>query len=856
MQASRAKLLKNMKTARFLTLFIALSFAAAAFSRPALPRAATPNAADTSRKMVDTVRRESASKEIRREVRRAARAEADSIAALRKAAGEEGIDPVRIVTDSAATAPVSGKIGLVLAGGGAKGLYHIGVIRALEQNGIPIDYVSGTSMGAIIAALYASGYSADEMTAIVTSGDVEQWVSGRIDDKYRFYYNDRTDSPAMLSVYAEIKRDSLRNKNSMSLALPHAFVNTAQIDMALTELFASASAACGGDFDRLMVPFRCIATDMNSHTAVEFSGGDLPFAVRASMSYPLVFRPVTDAEGRVLVDGGCYNNFPWQPLVEEFRPDFLIGSQCVDDDEPVTQESSVEAQVMALVTMPTDYVLPEKNSLLIKRKVNAGLLDFAGGLQTVEQGYEDAMKAVPELLRRIATRRPPAEAAAMRRAFRDRCPELDFGRFELEGLRPRQQYYARTFMHFDEPSPDTLRNGNLSFDEVRERYFSLMATDEFTSTAFPEVRYDSLRRDFGITFNLSTKPRFRFSVGGNISSTAFNQAYLGFNSFSVGRTAQFAYGDLFLGPVSSMGRFGGRTVILSRTPMYLDYSLTLQRMSTLHGSFGNVTPASGAVEARTDEIFAHVAFGTALTRKSYFEVGVNTGFNFYSYEDYYDNEGDPHAHDRFRYAAARAALERSTLDKIMYPTSGSKITLSAIAVHGRDSYESEILRPLGKREHALRSWVGTKAQWEHYPSDWRRSWFSLGYTLEAVYTTHPQFYSPMATMLSSPRYTPTPHSKMIYMPEYAADRYAAAGIMPTVELVRSFYLRAGFYAMLRDPIGRNDYMRYITDLSLVYHTRIGPLSLSLTKYDFDSWDNCYVTFNFGYAIFGRKGLYY
>ena len=855
MQA-RAKLPKNMKTARFLTLFIAWSFAAAAFPHSACPLPASRHMADTVRKAADTVHRETISKEARREMRRAARAEADSLAALRRAMAEESIDAVRIVTDSAAAAPVSGKVGLVLAGGGAKGLYHIGVIRALEQNGIPIDYVSGTSMGAIIAALYASGYSADEMTDIVTSGEVERWVSGRIDDKYRFYYSERTDSPAMLSVYAEIKRDSLRNKNSMSLALPHAFVNTAQIDMALTELFAPASAACEGDFDRLMVPFRCIATDMNSHTAVEFRSGDLPFAVRASMSYPLVFRPVTDDEGRVLVDGGCYNNFPWQPLVEEFHPEFLIGSQCVDDDEPVTQESSVEAQVTALVTMPTDYVLPEKNSLLIKRKVDAGLLDFAGGLQTIEQGYEDAMKAMPELLRRIATRRTPDETAYMRRVFRYRCPALDFGRFELEGLRPRQKYYARTFMHFDEPSHDTVRNDDLSFDEVRERYFSLMATDEFNATAFPEVRYDSLRRNFGITFNLSAKPRFRFSVGGNISSTAFNQAYLGFNSFSVGRTAQFAYGDLFLGPVSSMGRFGGRTVILSRTPMYLDYSLTLQRMSTLHGSFGNVTPASGAVEARTDEIFAHAAFGAALTRKSYFEVGVNTGFNFYSYEDYYDSEGDPHAHDRFRYVAARMAVERSTLDKIMYPTSGSKIAVSAIAVHGRDSYENEILRPAGKRDHELRSWVGAKAQWEHHPSDWRRSWFSMGYTLEAVYTTHPRFYSRMSTMLSSPRYTPTPHSKMIYMPEYAADRYAAAGVMPTFELVRSFYLRAGFYAMLRDPTERDDYMRYITDLSLVYHTRIGPLSLSLTKYDLDSRDNLYVTFNFGYAIFGRKGLYY
>ena len=130
------------------------------------------------------------------------------------------------------------RVGLVLAGGGAKGLYHIGVIRALEENGIPIDYISGTSMGAIVAALYASGYSPEQMVSIVASGDVEQWVSGRIDDKYRFYYTERSDAPTMLSIYADMKRDSVSNKNSMSLALPHAFINTAQIDLALTGLFA------------------------------------------------------------------------------------------------------------------------------------------------------------------------------------------------------------------------------------------------------------------------------------------------------------------------------------------------------------------------------------------------------------------------------------------------------------------------------------------------------------------------------------------------------------------------------------------------------------------------------------------
>ena len=91
----------------------------------------------------------------------------------------EAEENFQIVYDSSRVEQaVDGKIGLVLAGGGAKGLYHIGVIKALEENDIPIDYVSGTSMGAIIGALYASGYSLEEMIQIVTSGKVEQWVSG------------------------------------------------------------------------------------------------------------------------------------------------------------------------------------------------------------------------------------------------------------------------------------------------------------------------------------------------------------------------------------------------------------------------------------------------------------------------------------------------------------------------------------------------------------------------------------------------------------------------------------------------------------------------------------------------------
>ena len=91
-------------------------------------------------------------------------------------------------------------VGLVLSGGGAKGLYHIGVIQALEENEIPIDYVAGTSMGSIIAALYAAGYSPEEMRAIVDSGQVREWVSGRIDSRYASYYRQMQDQPSICAT--------------------------------------------------------------------------------------------------------------------------------------------------------------------------------------------------------------------------------------------------------------------------------------------------------------------------------------------------------------------------------------------------------------------------------------------------------------------------------------------------------------------------------------------------------------------------------------------------------------------------------------------------------------------------------
>ena len=178
------------------------------------------------------------------------------------------------------------KIGLVLSGGGAKGLAHIGVIRALEENNIPIDYITGTSMGAIIGGLYAAGYSPDEMETLFKSEDFKLWFRGIIPPRYVYYFKKLDENPSFIDL------DFARNEDKMKLALPTNIIPPGQIDFAFMELFSPANAVAENNFNQLFVPFRCVATDIYLNKPVVFSKGDLGLAVRASMTVPFFFKPI------------------------------------------------------------------------------------------------------------------------------------------------------------------------------------------------------------------------------------------------------------------------------------------------------------------------------------------------------------------------------------------------------------------------------------------------------------------------------------------------------------------------------------------------------------------------------------
>src|SRR5690606_20027207 len=194
------------------------------------------------------------------------------------------------------------KVGLVLSGGGATGLAHIGVLKALEERGIPIDYITGTSAGALIGSMYASGYSPEQIEIMVLSSAFNKMSSGEIEAHQRFAYREMDEGASMFNL--GVRFDSLLQKS-----LPTNFRSSAYLDYTMLEILGTTSASYSDNYDSLFVPFRCVASDIANKHSIVFKGGKLNESVRASMTYPFYFRPIY-VDGRLLFDGGLYNNFP------------------------------------------------------------------------------------------------------------------------------------------------------------------------------------------------------------------------------------------------------------------------------------------------------------------------------------------------------------------------------------------------------------------------------------------------------------------------------------------------------------------------------------------------------------------
>ena len=220
------------------------------------------------------------------------------------------------------------KIGLVLSGGGARGLAHIGVLRALEEKHIPIDYIAGTSMGSIVGGLYATGMNSDDLEWVVKSIDWDRVFRASTDRKKQQYSAKQADKDYFVDLEFGLSKKGPKSSKG--------FAGGQQLMLELQRIVGSIKTQ---SFDDFPIPFRAVATDLNAAEPYVLDHGDLAMAMRASMAVPLVFGPVK-YQGRFLADGGLLNNLPVD-VAKQMGADIVIAVNISTPLDKIDENSSV-----------------------------------------------------------------------------------------------------------------------------------------------------------------------------------------------------------------------------------------------------------------------------------------------------------------------------------------------------------------------------------------------------------------------------------------------------------------------------------------------------------------------------------
>ena len=334
-----------------------------------------------------------------------------------------------VCTAAGQTAETRPKIGLVLSGGGARGAAHVGVLKALEELRVPVGCIAGTSIGAVVGGLYASGMSPDE---------IESWFNRA---NWRELFSDRT--PRYPSPYRTKERDFDLNQNlefnfskEKSLKLPSGFIAGQNLIVILRELLLPVRDI--RDFDKLRIPFRAIATDIETGERIVLRRGDLVSALRATMSVPTVFTPYK-IEDRLLIDGGTSSNLPID-TAREMGADRIIA---VDAHEPLKEQSELET-ITAVANQMIEILIQRETRAQIATLgagdlhlylslEGASVTDFDRVAQNIEEGYRLTMNRASTLRTFAVSEAEYASFVARQRLARENALQITFFKIETAG---------------------------------------------------------------------------------------------------------------------------------------------------------------------------------------------------------------------------------------------------------------------------------------------------------------------------------------------------------------------------------------------------------------------------------------
>ena len=744
------------------------------------------------------------------------------------------------------------KVGLVLSGGGAKGLAHVGVLKELERNHIPIDYIVGTSMGAVVGAMYAAGYAPADIEQIVLSPEFQNWTSGKALESKTFNFTTSEPSPSALRLGVAVD-STLHAHVSSNL------VNDLNLNLALAKLMAPAGAGAGYDFNKLFVPFRCMTSEVFTRQEVVQRQGSLSDAVRNSMTFPLAFRPIRNLDGKYYYDGAVFDNFPTAAMKTEFAPDVIIGVNVGDvalKKYPFkTDDALLASTVLFLGTSVADTSSVGPNGIYIQPRLGAlGAADFSQVKDFIARG-DTATRLKMDLIRqRIGRRQDSTALVARRRAFQDGAPTPRFLEVQVHGLRPDQNAYAAKFFQ---------RKGReFGLDEIEEGYYRL-ASDDYFKNIYPRIRYDAARKGYIFSLDAQRNNNVTAEVGFVLSTRPIDNFYLGLEYRVLRRLLYTTAADVSLGRFYNGAHGSFRISVPGTVPFYAEPGVTYNQWD--YQSTGGLLGRNAlGTQIRQQDTKVGLQVGVTPTYRS--RLLLDAGL-FTTRDDYTNrteiNSSDVLDKTIFHGFTGALRLDRNTLNEKQYATGGHRYSYSLRGVTGSAVYTpgSTSLVAANERYH---EWLQFRATVERYfalPGN-HRAW---GYFGEAMATGQGTFSNFRASQAIAPVFAPLPDARTLFLDKYRSGRYAAAGVRYSQAVLGSVQWRSELYVHLNfepfelaaDQTARRtsgfDRPRLTASTGFILMTPVGPLALHARYYD-DPNEHFGVYAHLGYLLFRGRAL--
>ncbi len=736
---------------------------------------------------------------------------------------------------------------MVLSGGGASGVAHVGVLKALEEYQIPIDYIVGTSAGALVGALYASGYSPAEIETYVLSESFQLMVKGQEEAKNQFYFYQDAANASMFNF--TISQDSVLQKS-----LPLALIDPTFLDYEMLKIFGLTSVSVHDDFNQLFIPYRCVASAVETKQSVAFTHGKLNQVVRASMTFPLYLNPIR-IDGVLYFDGGLYNNFPIDVLYNDFQPDFIIGSNVSKNLAPVS-ERDFFGLLTSMMTTPSNYAMPCAEGIIIEPNTHVGTFDFADVQQAIQDGYAATLLQIDSLLKYVNGRSDREELSRKRQKFKQQLLPLRVSLVSSSSDRKQDLPFVRTSI-LPKFSKQILDSASLE-----KRYFRTLSAPYFSFVSPTlETGYST---HLMLRLKVNKANAFRVDFGGIISSRAINTGFLSLAYRRAGYIGQRLEVSSYFGKFYGSGKINYELVVPGSSPVSLSAYLVLNRwdyFKSFATFFEDVKPSFLIQEERYTGLQLKIPTGNhAVLSANARMFWLDDSY----YQTPYFTKEDTADYTSFIGESIRLAYTRNTLNRKQFASSGNFFECKVSYVRGKELTfpgSTSIIDDTISKNH---KWLSIQLEALSFPFQ-KKQVVNWGLYFKSVLNSQSLFANYTASMLALPGLNVLPDLDTYFIPAYRSTQYVCAGTQLIVSPLKNIDLRLDAYGFLPiiqlvlNPDGTFTYAKPLDGRSVlaaghvIYHSPVGPVRATinyLPKYA----QPFQFQLGFGYLLFNERAI--